>query len=412
MWFKIAFRNLFKNQRRTIITIIAISFGYAAVVLFSGFTNYMYSGNKSAAIYGRSQGHLTLYKQGFFEKGQIDPANYLIHSEEQKKIVQFLEQNEHVVLVSPQIRISGLATNGQISTIFMGHGIQPSDIQVFAQKAMMGQMVGIQGRPMTNEEPSGIGLAHGLAQMLNVQLDETLVLFTNTISGQMNAVNADAIHFFKTDSSALDDKAVRMPLELALDLYDTNSVDRLAVLLTDDKYTDRAYEQINHFTQQQGLPINAHKWHELSEWYKKVKEMFDIIFVFIFIIVFLIVVMSIINTMSMAVMERTREIGTLRALGLKRKGVIRLFSMEGILLGIFGSLLGLIIAFWCILLVNLLNPTWMPPGITVRVPIHIEIVPIHMLVSFLVIIVLCLLSSFIPSRRAAQLNIVEALSNT
>ncbi len=412
MLFKIAFRNLFKNQRRTIITIIAISFGYAAVVLFSGFTNYMYSGNKSAAIYGRSQGHLTLYKQGFFEKGQVDPAKYLIHENEQEKIIDFLNQNDHVLLVSPQIRISGLITNGQISTIFIGHGIQPSDIQVFSQKAMMGQMIEIQGRPMTNDQPSGIGLAHGLAQMLNVQQDDDLILFTNTIEGQMNAVNAEALHFFKTDSTALDDKAIRLPLDLALSLYDTNSVDRLAILLDDDKYSNKVYAQINNFVEKNNLQIKAHKWHELSEWYKKVKEMFDVIFVFIFIIVFLIVVMSIINTMSMAVMERTREIGTLRALGLKRKGVVQLFSMEGILLGIFGSLLGLLLTFLCIFLTSVLNPTWMPPGVTVRVPIQIEIVPYHMLLSFVVIILLCLLSSFIPSRRAARLNIVDALADT
>ena len=69
----------------------------------------------------------------------------------------------------------------------------------------------------------------------------------------------------------------------------------------------------------------------------------DMIFMFLFLIVFVIVIMSIVNTMGMAVLERTREIGTLRALGLKRKGVRTLFAMEGALIGFFGSILGLIL---------------------------------------------------------------------
>ena len=68
-----------------------------------------------------------------------------------------------------------------------------------------------------------------------------------------------------------------------------------------------------------GLKTEIKTWNELSLFYAKVKGMFDMIFMFIFSIVFIIVIMSVINTMGMAVMERTREIGTLRAIGLKQR---------------------------------------------------------------------------------------------
>ena len=84
-------------------------------------------------------------------------------------------------------------------------------------------------------------------------------------------------------------------------------------------------------------------WNELSLFYSKVKGMFDMIFMFLFIIVLVIVVMSVVNTMGMAVLERTREIGTLRALGLKRRGVGLLFAIEGAMIGLLGSILGVIL---------------------------------------------------------------------
>jgi len=85
-WFKIALRNLFKNRRRSVTTILAIALGFAAVSLFGGFTKYMYRGNRDAAIFVRSQGHLTIFKEGFLERGKLDPARYLLTSEEIKTI--------------------------------------------------------------------------------------------------------------------------------------------------------------------------------------------------------------------------------------------------------------------------------------------------------------------------------------
>ena len=90
--------------------------------------------------------------------------------------------------------------------------------------------------------------------------------------------------------------------------------------------------------------------------------MFDVIFLFLFIIFFIIVVMSVANTMSMAVFERTREIGTLRALGLKRRGVMLLFAIESSLLGILGTVGGILLTLLGWWVVDFFKPTWTPPG--------------------------------------------------
>ena len=121
--------------------------------------------------------------------------------------------------------------------------------------------------------------------------------------------------------------------------------------------------------------------------------------------------MSVVNTMGMAVMERTREIGTLRAMGLKRRGVLHLFAVESTLLGIIGSAGGLFLTFVGWAFVQWLKPTWMPPGLSNRFVIWIEWVPQTLVLSFIFLVVLCLIASLIPARRAARQNIVDALGH-
>jgi putative ABC transport system permease protein len=113
----------------------------------------------------------------------------------------------------------------------------------------------------------------------------------------------------------------------------------------------------------------------------------------------------------MAVLERTREIGTLRALGLKRRGASLLFAMEGGLLGLFGSFIGLVlhVSTWAI--IRAFSPTYTPPGASTPVPLIVNLVPQTMFVLMLFLIFLSLLAAIIPARRAAKQNVVDALGH-
>jgi putative ABC transport system permease protein len=121
--------------------------------------------------------------------------------------------------------------------------------------------------------------------------------------------------------------------------------------------------------------------------------------------------MSVINTISMAVMERTIEIGTLRALGLKRRGIIKLFAIESALLGLFGSVLGVCFTWMSLIIVAVVRPTWVPPPITRRVPLEVYIVPEYMVVSALLLVFLSLVAAILPARKAARMDIVDALGH-
>lgn len=411
-WVKIGLRNLVKNLRRSVVTALAIALGFAAVNLFAGFTDYMYSGNRNVAIYGRCGGHLTIFRKGFLEQGQLNPSRYLLSPEEIKAVNEICQENPHIILVTSQLRITGLVSNGKVSTIFIAQGIVPSAAQVFLSRLdapNIGEL--FEGRTLEDDKMYGVSMANGLARLLDLKIGSYAVAFTNTVYGQMNALDIEVFQLFDAPSDEMNDKVMQVPLSFARALYDTDGADRLAVLLDDTKYTESIRNQLQTAFSQRGLELETKTWKEMSEWYRKVKIMFDVIFTFLFSIVFIIVVMSVINTMSMVVVERTREIGTLRALGLRRKGVMSLFAVETSLLSVFGTIGGLFLTFIAWWTVNMIKPTWIPPGISRRVIISIKIVPEFMLYSFIFLILLCLIASLVPARRAARQNVVDALGH-
>jgi putative ABC transport system permease protein len=417
-WLKVGLRNLIKNRRRSIFTLLSIAVGFAALNLFGGFAEYMNETIRLVTIYAGAQGHLTIFKQGFLEKGQLDPPRYLLMPDELRTIRDVCDQHPEVELITPQLAITGLLTNGKQSTVFVAQGIVPSDRKIFFERfraillaKVKTGVVGIEGKMLADEQEQGVALSRGLAALLKLKLGDWAVAFTGTVDGQMNAMDVEVFQLFNVRSQQLNDKFMIVPFSFAQKLYDTGGADRVAVLLKRTDKTGRVRDQLHQALEARGLDLELKSWNEMSAWYRKVKNMFDTIFQFMFIIVIAIVMMSVINTMGMAVLERTREIGTLRALGLKRRGILSLFAIESCMLGILGNCLGgaLTIVGWG--LVKILEPTWVPPGVPRPVIIRIDLVPEKMVLSFLFLVAIFLLASLIPARRAARHNIVDALGH-
>ena len=129
-WIKIALRNILKNKRRSFVTLLAISIGFTAVSLFRGYTHNTYEGLRTSAIRGEGLGHLTIYKAGWIDKGKIDPDKYMFSMEDIKTITDMAEEEDDVLLATPQLHLSGLVSNGDISTIFLAQGVIPRDDKI------------------------------------------------------------------------------------------------------------------------------------------------------------------------------------------------------------------------------------------------------------------------------------------
>lgn len=412
-WIRIAVRNIVKNRRRSSFTVIAIAIGFCAVNIFGGFTEYIFRNLKDSFIYVQGNGHLTVFKKGFLAADNIDPAKSYLTRQEAETIYGICKTEPNVVKATPQLGITGLVSNARVSTIFVGIGRVPSDLAFIQERAtgMLGRLKLYDGKSLSDDMEYGAGLSYGLAKKLKLDLGSDAIAMSPTAEGQINALDLQVFQLFNSPLEELDDKLMMVSLKFAQSLYDTTSVDRITILLQNDQLTAPMRDALEKAFTREGLEVDVKTWEELSPFYRKVKDMFNVIFVFLFVIVFVIVVMSVVNTVSMSIMERTREIGTLRALGLKRKGIVKLFAIESALLGSMGSVLGIGLTLVAWFAVSVLQPTWIPPNIPRRVPLEIYLAPGYMTMSFVFLIALSVASALFPAREAARSGIVDALGH-
>jgi putative ABC transport system permease protein len=139
--------------------------------------------------------------------------------------------------------------------------------------------------------------------------------------------------------------------------------------------------------------------------------MFGVMFGFFAVLIGCIVLFTVANTMSTAVVERTVEIGTLRAIGLRQGGIRAMFLVEGAVLGCFGAALGVLTAMALATVINKIGFTWLPPGRVEPIPLAVRVMGEHLMLAASAVgfVLVAALSALLPASRAARMNIVEAL---
>ena len=415
--FKLAVRGLMRNRRRSMMTLLAIALGFAAISLFAGYTHNVYDGLERQSIHGELLGHLTLSKRGMSKEGKLNPERYMLNADEVARITGLLQSEAHVKLVAPRLSLSGLISNGRASTIFIAEGISPEAMQ------------GLQAGVLTEEEErtgmyadiikkldplhsENALLSFGLADMLHLKKGGQASLLSNTLTGQANALDITVEGTFDTGNAGSNDKFSFMSLSLAQTLYDTNgAADRLTVLLDDAGQTGIMRERLQEKLRAAGFDMEIKTWQDLSDFYNQVHNMFDMIFGFIFSIVLTVVVMSVANSMGMTVVERTREIGTLRAIGLKRSGVVKLFTAESLMLTLLGCLTGLLLTFGVRYGINVAHISYTPPNSASAVPLLVDMDFWRTIFTLALMVVVGTLAAYLPARRAAKQAIIDALGH-
>jgi putative ABC transport system permease protein len=409
-WFSFALRNLQRNRRRSLYTILAIALGFAAVNTFGGFTQYVFNNLRDAHIYVYAQGQLTLFPR---QDAAADAPKPIFSAEQLGRLEALLQEEPEVRVISPVLEMHGMISNGELSTMFVGQGVlaeREARFQAAAQ-GMLARLHTFEGAPLRDDRPGEIGIPRGLMRVLGIEMGEGAILVSPTLGGQINALDVEVVQRVFPPSDMLERSLVSATLPLAQSLYDTDGVSRVNLLLAPSASPERLRERLETRLQGTDLEVRIRTWRELSPFTVKVERMFQVIFLFIFGVVAVIVVMSVVNTVSMAVLERTREVGTMRALGMHPWGVVRLFALETGLLGLFGCALGLILLALVIGGVNYSGLTWVPPQLSAPVPLEVYWAPAYQAATFLALLAVSVLAAVLPARRAAQANIVESLGH-
>ncbi len=415
--FKLALRGLTRNRRRSLVTLMAIALGFAAIALFAGYTHNVFEGIAQQSIHGELLGHLTLSKRGMRLEGKLDPERYTLTASEVEQLSKLLMAEPHVKMVAPRLAFGGLISNGRASTIFIAEAIEPAAMERLQEGAFStaGEESGMFDNQKKRLDPAHddvVELSEGLVDILHLQENGLAAVLVNTLSGQANALDVTVGHKFNTGNAGSNDKFAYVTLALARNLLDAEGrADRLTILLDDVNQTEAVRQSLLPKLRAAGFDMEIMTWQELSDFYNQVRGMFDMIFGFIFMIVLTVVLMSVANSMGMTVVERTREIGTLRAIGLKRWGVVRLFTTESMLLTVIGCSVGLLITLAVRWGINVAGISYTPPSSASPVPLMVDLDVGRVVFTFVLMAVVGTLAAYLPARRAAKKPIIDALGH-
>lgn len=260
--------------------------------------------------------------------------------------------------------------------------------------------------------PEVIELSQGLVEMLHLKVGGQAAMLVSTLNGQANALDITVGHSFNTGNAGSNDKFAFVPLSLARSLLDADGrADRLTILLDDVNQTEAMRMHLLEKFNKARFNVEIQTWQELSDFYIQVHDMFDMIFGFIFSIVLTVVIMSVANSMGMTVIERTREIGTLRAMGLKRGSVVKLFTIESMLLTVLGGVTGLCIMLAVMFGINSAGISYVPPNSAREVGLQVDWDASRVIFTFVLMAVVGTLAAYMPARRAAKKPIIDALGH-
>lgn len=372
----------------------------------------MFASIQEAHIYEQINGHIQVWKRGAREYGGSDPAAYLISAEEFESIKEIASKDERIDLAAGMLEVTGNLDYEGNPGYFFGQAMVPSEREtIFSRSTALKSAEGPNqsGSAITDDNPFGISIAPGMAENLKLELGAGVILMAPTIHGQMNAMDAEVLQIKDVAAEALNNHYTFMPLELGQILYDTRGVSSVRILLKNNDDTDAVVASIQESLADGDWEVVP--WYKVSRLYLKTKRMFDIIFGLVFVIIAVIVIMSVLNTIGMAVVERTREIGTLRAIGLKRPGVVRLFGIESAFLGVIGAITGLLVTVGFSMLIGILKPTWAPPVTAREIVWEIHILPEYLLLTFVLLVVFTSLAAIAPATRSAKQSIVNSLGH-
>lgn len=401
-WFKFALQNTLRNRRRSLVTVSIAALGTAAILLAGGFALFTYQALAQAAA--RDTGHLVLGTPASFTTDEDVPLQHGLSNVDALR--QQLLADPAVRQVLPKVVFSGLISNGDKSTVMMATGVDPDN-----EFAVKGPFLTVTaGAVLTSDstEPE-VMLGEALARSLKATPGSSLTLLASTTEGAMNAMDVVVKGTFTTGVPEMDKRAVYTSVALAQRLLVTDRVSSLGVFL--DRMESTLPAQARVAAQNPGLEVQ--NWEQQALFYQAVKGLYNRIFGALGIIIGVIVVFVVTNAMAMAIIERTREIGTLRALGTLPAQLLRTLGLEGMLLGGVGALVGAALSLGVSVLLYVV-PVEMPPppGRSVGYPLNIAIDPTLYGATLLAMVCLTLLASYAVARKTVHVPVVDALAHT
>jgi putative ABC transport system permease protein len=445
-FWRLAIRNLGRNRRRNIATGIAIALGFAGLILLMGYVQRIEELLRYNSVYLKHIGHLAFYKEEGLDKHSLKPSLYNLSKHERDEIVAYLKSDPNVEIVGSFLKGMGLAGNGCKTVPFVARGVEldverqirtrpdlnlsmPEFTQYASGRApwlekidnpvmMSTGLAKLLGKTKTISdfaENSPVSVVDCLAddRMEQIAKDANIQLASGTYAGSFSAIDGELAATFSTGDQQTNNNTLLAPLELLQKLYDTDTVTYVAAFVRDTSKIEQQAQKAEASLRAKGLAVSAYSYlnDDLNDVYTGTINFLMSMAGFISIIVNVVVILSIANSMTLSVIERTREIGTLRAMGFLKSHISSLFVREAILLSLAGLAGGVLIATLTVWGINSSHFMFSPPGVpgTIQFILSPTFLPCFLIA--LAMFCFTLLATFVTTYKKASQEIVDLLTS-
>jgi len=414
---KLAWRSFRRHKRRAIITGSAIALGLAMMLVFVGLAD---DGHRRMAEMGihLGSGNVVVQGNGYQEAQTLD---YLVEDPEQ--VAEIARGIPGVSQAAVRLNASGLLSTGESSAAIAVMGVDPRiepKISTIAspRKRLRGHYLRPRDTLDFENQPGDIYLGDELAKTLDLEIDDRVVLMVSPRGGGRPASAAFIVRgTFRTGLIELDSFSAQIDLGDARKLLGTgDAATQVAVMAKDIDDTDAIAAHLRR-------ALSGHDRLEILTWKEALRDLYEGIVLdnvsmyLMMAIIFVIVALGIFNTVLMSVVERTRELGVMMALGTSKGKLFAAVLLESFILALVAAAVGLAIGLslhaWLhstgIDIASLYGENFEFAGIALEGRIYSYLTAGVVIQWTAVVIGIVLLSSVYPAYRASRLEPVEAM---
>jgi len=406
---KISFRNLFRYKRRTLLTMSLITIGVAFVLVFVSVTA-SFKAMMIGEITDSMLGHVQVHRKGYVASLDNLPLNLNLNLKPKalQKLEEILTQIPEVESFSPRIKFGGVFSNFAESTNIRLNAVDPE--KELATVPLLAARITEGGGTI---RPGEILIPELLAKGMKMGVGDTAVVIATNEDGSVNGYQFKVGGVLRSVTGPggrdgyihIDDGRQILRLE-------EPEISELAIRLKKIEFLDqvatRLEETLGKEVNAQGKPaFEIHTWRELTPFFNIVR-MIDVMTFFIKLMLIAIVLISIMNVMIMAVYERTREIGTIAAIGTLPGRILSMFVIEGLSLGLIGTASGTALGGLAVAVLNAVKIRFnfgRQEGLILSSSIH----PSDILTIALIVVGVAALAGFRPAFQASRLDPIKAL---
>jgi putative ABC transport system permease protein len=342
LWLSLAVRNLTRHGRRTLLTGLALAIGIALMVLGRAWIAAMEHAVVDPAKDG-TLGHVQVFAadaaadEGGHVSFILPQNNYRLIADPRKAIERVLAAEPRLEAGLGRLMVGALFSSGEESMEGLVIGIDPT------ARAAVYPALGLRSGRYFVPGENGVLLNRGVARRLGVEPGDTIVALGNSADGRLNAVRLKVTGIWVIPGlDAYEWGACFADLAAAQELLDVGDSAGVLVFRQRDPGAPSAgiAASVDRAFARDARPLAAYTWEELGGPFIGGMMLTRFVSRIMDFMMAVIVAAGVLNTAMMSVFERTREVGTMRAIGAPRARVLLLFLLESLMLGVGGAVAG------------------------------------------------------------------------